>query len=231
MKKRMRLILSWIMAVSVLFGIGYCFTGCINTVIDEASNYTEEEHLQRVSDLVEKRYMQEGSEYTSYEVYPVYDEYEELSYFIVDFEPEGYVYIKLNKVIVTFGPSMYTRSDENEFWRPYTYAPGTECTVPDENGEMVTYEDILFRQDENGNYYGFRVSHFKAANIMNEKRYLLQIYNGTGSSRRGLVPAVKRGDKYLNLVSWEEMEFYPGLQTDECPYADIVFIGKSYFDL
>ena len=227
----MKKAVAWIMAVSVLFGVGYCFTGCIGTVIDEASDYTEEEHLQRVSDLVEKRYMQEGSQYTSYEVYPVYDEYEELQYFVIDFEPEGYVYILLQKTVGRFCRGMYTRDCyENEFWRPYTYAPGAECTVPDENGEMVTYEDILFRQDENGNYYGFRVSHFKAANIANEKRYLLQLNRKSGDPL-GLVPAVKRGEKYLNLVSWEEMEFYPGLRSDVCPYAYIGFIGKPDFDL
>ena len=175
--------------------------------------------------------MQEGSKYTSYEVYPVYNEYEELKYFVIDFEPEGYVYILLQKTVGRFGRGMYTRSYENEFWRPYTYAPGAECTVPDENGKMITYKDVMFKQDENGNYYGFRVSHFKAAKIENERRYLLQIYNGEGSSKRGLIPAVKRGDKYLNLVSWEEFEFYPGLQSDECSYADILFIGKPEFDL
>lgn len=237
----MKKAVAWIMAVSVLFGIGYCFTGCsvlesflgpiLSEPIEEASDYTEEEHLQRVSDLVEKRYMQEGSEYTSYEVHPVYNENDELEYFIVDFEPEGYVYVQMSEVVTIVSVGMYVRyRPENEFWRPYTYAPGTECTVPDENGEMVTYEDIMFKQDENGNYYGFRISHFKAANIANEKRYLLRIYTKSGSFL-GLVPAVKRGDKYLNLVSWEEMEFYPGLKSDDCVVSGIHFIPKPEFEL
>jgi len=231
--QKVKQIIVWIVAISVMLGIGSSFVGCddLVAIIDEASNYTEEEHLQRVSALVEKRYMKEGSEYTSYEVHPVYDEYEDLSYFVVDFEPEGYVYIYLNKKIVSFGPSMYLRDrPESKFWRPYTYAPGAECTVPDENGELVTHHDVMYKQDEEGNYYGFRVSHFKAANIENERRYFLIIYDNNGS-KRGIVPAVKRGDKYLNLASWEEMEFYPGLKSELCPYADIIFIGKPDFDL
>ena len=230
------------MAVSVLFGISYCVAGCsvlesflgpiLNEPIEKSSDYTEEEHLQRVSDLVEKRYMQEGSEYTSYEVHPVYNENDKLEYFIVDFEPEGYVYVQIHDVVTIMTTEMYVRDyHESEFWRPYTYVPGAECTVPDENGEMVTYKDIMFKQDENGNYYGFRVSHFKAAKIKNEKRYLLQIFDSTEGSRRGLVPAVKRGDKYLNLVSWEEFEFYPGLKSDDCVVSEVHFIPKAEFEL
>lgn len=231
--QKVKRIIVWIVAISVMLGIGSSFVGCddLVAIIDEASNYTEEEHLQRVSALVEKRYMKEGSEYTSYEVHPVYDEYEDLSYFVVDFEPEGYVYIYLNKKIVSFGPSMYLRDpDESEFWRPYTYAPGAECTVPDENGELVTHHDVMYKQDEEGNYYGFRISHFKAVNIVDEKRFLFQIYDDAGS-KRGYAPAVKRGDKYFNLVSWEEFEFYPKLRSEECVISGIFFVGKSDFDL
>ena len=187
--------------------------------------------MQRVSALVEKRYMKEGSEYTSYEVHPVYDEYEDLKYFVVDFEPEGYVYVRISEKITLFSAGMYLRDrPESKFWRPYTYAPGAECTVPDENGELVTHHDVMYKQDEEGNYYGFRVSHFKAVNIENEKRYFLIIYDKSGS-KRGIVPAVKRGDKYLNLASWEEMEFYPGLKSKECVVSDIHFIPKKEFNL
>ena len=221
--------LVFFLAIGLLFG----FAGCnlldiiLSEEIDNANNYTEEEHLRRVSDLVEKRYMTDANEYTSFEVYPIYDEYEDLRYFVVDFEPEGYVYIYLNEKVVRFGPSMYWRCPyESEFWRPYTYAPGMECTVPDENGEMVTYHDICFKKDEEGNYYGFRVSHFKAANIKNEKRYLLQIYDKY-SNTEGLVPVVKRDERYLNLVSWEEIEFYDEFCSENCVLSNISFIPKG----
>ncbi len=221
--------LVFFLAIGLLFG----FAGCnlldiiLSEEIDNANNYTEEEHIQRVSELVEKRYMTDTNEYTSFEVYPIYDEYEELRYFIVDFEPEGYVYIYLNEKVVRLGSSMYLRcTPESEFWRPYTYAPGMECTVPDENGEMVTYHDICFKKDEEGNYYGFRVSHFKASNIKNEKRYLFIVYDNTGS-KRGYVPAVKRGERYLNLMSWEEFDFYPEIRSENCVISDIFLLGNQ----
>ena len=142
--QKVKRIIVWIMAISVMLGIGSSFVGCddLVAIIDEASNYTEEEHLQRVSALVEKRY----------EVHPVYDEYEDLKYFVVDFEPEGYVYVRISEKITLFSAGMYLRDrPESKFWRPYTYAPGAECTVPDENGELVTHHDVMYKQDEEGN--------------------------------------------------------------------------------
>lgn len=216
-------IIAVFLAICIMLGIGCSFVGC-SIILDKASNYSEYEHLQRVSDLVEKRYMKEDGKYSSYEVYPVYNGYDELRYFVVDFEPEGYIYILLQEKIILFGVSMYTRSDgESKFWRPYTFEPGMICTIPDENGELKTYYDVCFKKDENGNYYGFRVSHFKAANIKNEKRYLL-------NSERGYIPAVRRGDEYINLVSWDKIE-YPVIEISKYAVSNIGFVGKSYFNL
>ena len=61
------------------------------------------------------------------------------------------------------------------------------------------------------------------AGIENERRYFLEIANG-------FIPAVKRGEQYLDLVDGALIDYMPGM---EVPYAvaDISFIGKSYFDL
>ena len=72
-------------------------------------------------------------------------------------------------------------------------------------------------QDENGAYYGFHVSHFRAANIRDERRYFIPVSDGN------MMPAVKRGDMYLNLVSWQEVpcsaDFDNVLESDETHFA------------
>ena len=167
------------------------FVGCT----PPADKYTEEEHIQRVSKRVEKRYMQEGSEFTGYEVFPLYDANDELKYILVELEPYGFVYIRINKNSVksVLSNGMYWRHHlEGYEWQRYTIVDGERVYETDENGEEIKYKD----------------SHFKVAGVENEKRYLLlaTIYDDYGGNDTRHVPAVKRGDKFLNLVSMEEFD-------------------------
>ena len=77
-----------IVAYILIFTVGYQY----------ASWYTEEQHLARIAERVEKRYFSKGSDYgyTDYEVFPLYDENEKFSYALVEFEPQGFVYIKIS---------------------------------------------------------------------------------------------------------------------------------------
>ena len=194
--------------------------------------YTEEEHLARISELVDKHYMTKDSGYTSFEVFPLYNEYDEFEFAVVEFEPRGYIYVMIRKQTVPLiGTSLYLKdADENRFWRPVVYKEGAICTIINENGEMEIYRNACVKKDENGNYLGFEVSHFKAAQIENEKRYLLALKDNAGSFR-GYIPAVKRGDKILNLASFEEMEYFPEMRSETCTVSNVGFIAKKYFDL
>ncbi len=161
-----------------------------------ASDFTEEEHIARISQLVEKRYFNEESryEYTDYTVYPLYDQNDKLTHFLVEFEPYGFVYIFLNEKenspvvgIVATPVSLYSRHlGEGLYWQRYTLEDDKRNYEVDEKGEYIYYRD----------------SHYKIADIKNEKRYMIKTYN----EHTQYFPAVKRGDKFLNLISMQEFD-------------------------
>ena len=198
-----------------------CFAGCEK----KWKWFTEEQHLERVRKRVEERYMGEGSEYTSFEVFPVYNEYDELGYFVVDFQPQGYVYVKLNER-ASFLRNMYTRDiNENQRWYPYTIEEGMSTIV--DNGEYVNRK---FMEDGEGNYISYCVSHFKAANVGEERRYLLPVereIDVTIAWDVCYIPAIKQGDVYQNLISRETMDYSPGMKNAVYAMADIQFFIDS----
>ena len=229
----MKKIFCRLLALLLLAGIFTVFTGC-----EQANQYSEEEHLQRVSERIESRFMGENSDYTSYKVFPLYDENEELGFFVAEFEPYGYAYIMLRKptsgantIADAFtDASMYQLdAPASREWYPYTVAPGEDVVIinEDENYTME-FHDARLKLDEEGNYIRFRVSHFKAAAVgENERRYLLKVYCSETGSSYNYIPAVKRGDSYLNLVSWETLDRYtPGMTAGDQAVSDIAFFAK-----
>ena len=195
-----------------------------------------EYHVKKMAPLIEKRYFSEGTEYTDYTVYPLYNEHDKLAYFVIEFEPYGYMYISLNKCILFFScylPSAYTRSSDivGELWHRYTLEKGVNTEVTDKNGHTTVHKNERWETDANGNIIEYRDSHFKVAGIQDEKRYLLRVEWLFEKTRtRGYVPAVKRHGKYLNLVSMQEMDYVP-----EVPMAtalsNIGFFPKNFYDL
>ena len=180
-------------------------TGCM----DYASRYSEEKHKERISKLVKKRYMTEESEYTSFEVYPLYNENDELKFFVVEFEPYGYVYVKINeKSNSLLGLSMYMReSRESREWFRYEVDENSEVLITNKNGNGTIYKHRRLTEiQDDGEPVKYKDSHFKVAETGNERRYFIEIecLPSLGSDE-GFVPAVKRGEKYLNLVSMQEL--------------------------
>lgn len=209
MSKKNKLIIavaSILVVVAVAATLMICFP--------RANWISEKRHIERVSKRVEKRYMTKDSkyDYTDYTVYPLYDENDKLGYFLVEFEPYGFVYVIIReKQRIVY--SMYSRgSGEGWPWQRYTVV---------EDGKMQ------FEVDENGEEIFYRDSHFKVAGIENDKRYLFRV-----NHQYGYIPAVKRGDKYLNLVSMEEFDI--DTIKDETIYqavADFGFTNKPLFNL
>ncbi len=194
------------------------------------NNYTTEEHIDRISKLVEKRYINESDEYkegeeytgvnyTGYRVYPLYNESENVDFYLVELEPYGYVYISISDTSYILqlinGRKMYSRcggEGENTTWQRYRLLNqnNTEnLQWKKSNIKKYDYEEILCEVNENGDYVFYDVSHYKAANIENEKRYLL-------NARGSYIPAVKRNDKYLNLISMLEISYSKDLTIKEC---------------
>ncbi len=201
----------------VLAGIIIC-TGYI-----DRSKVTMEEHIKEISERIEEKYMPKYKDFTSYSVYPVYDENEEVYCYLVEFEPEGFMYVHANEkvyftaILGTGGP--YTRNtDPMNGWTEYRLEKN-------ENGEM----ERVYETDENGESVRYLVSPFKMAKIKNERLYLLSANLEEDGCR---FPAVKRGDKYVNVISMEEMDYTPrGIMT-EYPFVGIFFITiKASYDL
>ena len=147
--------------------------------------YSENGHYRRIQKRIEERFIETGV-HKEYELYPLYDEEDKLRYFVVDF-PTNYHIIRINKYdLGCLGVSMYTLSINNP-WQRYVL----------EKGEKI------YEKDKDGNDIFYNQSPYKVAGIKDEKRYLIKIRQGSNSD---YVPAVKRGDKYLNLISMKEEE-------------------------
>ena len=219
-------LLSILMLAVIVLSI-FSLAGC--TV--KASDFSDEEHFERVTKLVEKRYIQDNEDYTGYKLYPLYNENDTLAFFLVDLEPCGYVYIQINDEDLSKigGRSMYTRDcNENRIWRRCTVEIGNTALMTDERGQTVAYPDTKWITDENDEITDYYDSHFKVANICDEKRYLLKIVqNGTYD----YMPAVKRGNQYLNLVSMELMDYESEFETKKYAVAHLGFIAKAEFNL
>ena len=187
---------------------------------------TEKRQLAEVTQRATKRFIEEGriaegciekGKCTGLKVYPLYDENDEMQYFLIDMEPSGYAYVRSNikirnsmsclgRIIANYGE--YTVSYGKPWFRYYRNETDTDYDLRDAE---ILYED----------------SHFKVANIGDEKRYLLKYH--LQSSADKYMPAVKRGDKYLNLVS---MELYdPNHPFNYEPNGFIHFVPHKAFAL
>ena len=141
MKKRITVILT---VMLMLFVSALC-TGC---AAERASDYTEEEHLARVTERIEKKYMTENSKFTSFAVYPLYNEKDKLQYFLVEFEPYDYIVIGIwdnnepLKQLFSSGGSMYKIGYLQQPWSRYTIDTTNNQPKPDTNK--------CYERDENG---------------------------------------------------------------------------------
>ena len=192
--------------------------------------YTDAMHIKRITKRAEERFLGEDSEYTGLEVYPIYNEYDKLRYALIEFEPQGFVYVSIGDQAYPW-KGMYTLSNTGS-WMPYRVKEGVNEKVVDENGDIIAQSfNQEFIRDENGQVIFYNDSHFKAAGIENERRYFLStecaVYIGFN---HGLIPAVKRGEKYLDLIDGAMIDYTPGMKSTYA-IAELVFINKAHFDL
>ena len=193
--------------------------------------YSEKKHIQRIKERAEERFLGEDSEYTGLEVYPIYNEYDELSYALIEFEPQGFVYVAISDQAYLW-KGMYTLSSrKSESWMPYRVKKGVHEDIEDENGNKISQVNREYFCDENGFVIKYDESHFKIAGIENERRYFLYTELADFFGRKeGLIPAVKRGEQYLDLVDGAMIDYTPGMESAYA-IAEIVFINNTGFDL
>ena len=79
--------------------------------------------------------------------------------------------------------------------------------------EESSFPDAFYECDEDGEFVYYNESPFKLADVLDQRMYLLKIYNGH-------IPAVKaENGKYINLISFEEFEYRSEYQEIEYEYA------------
>lgn len=185
-------------ALWMLFSLS-ALTGCS----EKPSKYSKDEHVNRITERIEKRFITGSTELTGFQVFPLYDEADEIKHFLVEFEPYGFLYVRINEKYSTVGSwfggvgSMYTLSDTEvkTSWCSYTI-------------------------DESGNKIIYKKSPYSIAEVGDVKRYLLRN-----------IPAIKTETGYLNLVSMTDVVFTNGQLLIKQPRSDISFIQKGHFDL
>ena len=103
----------------------------------KTSYYSEEKHLERIKNRIEKNIIKNLSEYTDFSVYPLYNQNDELNLFLVEFEPSDFLFIFLRdenwKGLSCFGvsTSMYRMSTIHTEWSPYTVDETDSQPYPD----------------------------------------------------------------------------------------------------
>lgn len=184
------------------------FAGCN----ESPSKYTLEQHTERISERIDERFIGQSSELLDYSLYPLYGENDELLYFLVEFEPYGFVFISLNKVSGIFNREMYRCDDSllTKKWQRYRLCIGGKEPssfeginwLPKEND---TFVNRRYEPNEDGSCKEYSHSPYSIAKVAESKKYFLNVYYG-------YVPAIKQGDNYINLISMEEFEYRGDVQ-------------------
>ncbi len=193
--------------------------GCEEKVEFNPTSMTMEEHADLIYERVEDYYIGSGyyyyKDYKDFDAFPMYNQNDELTHFVVEFEPYGFVYVKINYKAQS-DSELYiidAMEQSNRPWQRYTVDDSKEV-------ESIYYDaDKIYETNENGlvNRYN---SHYKEAGIEGERRYLINIklqddIHGIYNSIYN-IPAVKRGDKWLNLISMEEFALSDDLTKQAC---------------
>ena len=219
MKRITSLILVTMLVVSL-----FAFVGC-----EKADDFSEEEHLQRISERIEKRIINNSTTYTNFEVYPLYNKDNVLNYFLVEFEPYGFIFVLLKdkewEVFSWLGisTSMYMISNlyGDVTWSPYTIDETNSQPYPDIDKKWIV--------DENNNKICYNKSPYYVTQNLNEKKYLLTME--TGSKDAQYICAIKRGETFINLISLTEVDIAKGDLSSKQATLEISFIANKTFDL
>ncbi len=175
---------------------------------------SEERHLEVLEKRLRKYYIESDQfdgKYTDLEVYPIYNENEELTDILVELEPYGFVIVNLIDIDSLYH-SFYAVNWEQELidaaepWSRYRLAldggsptPYNGITWLRQSVGVIEYQpqdNMCFEVDENRELVSFNVSPYKAYGTLEEKLYLVS----------GFIPAVKRGERFFNLISLEEFD-------------------------
>ena len=199
-------------------------------LVERSSDFTEAEHVARVTALAKKRYLGNDEKYTDLQVYPIYDQDDKLQYFLIELEPVGYMIVGIQRTNIYSG--MYTRGSDEEsmYWFRYVSEKGAHAWRTNDYGKRTAVLNRRWTElDDNNEPIKHYDSPYKAAGIQNERRYILNIDQG---SNYGHIFAVKCNDKYFNVITMQCMSFNY-TEDEEFYAADNAghFPVNRYFDL
>ena len=177
----------------------FSFSGCA----DRADSFTIEEHIQRIGERMRARDLTKkppyGFTYDNFEVYPLYNENDEVRYFLIEFEPCGFILIYLREqASIINSRTLYQLIgfyDEEEPWSPYV--------IDETKKETNEYKKWIL--DENGERIYYSKSPYYVANCINKKKYAFPTLDG-------LVPAIKKDGEFVNLISGEIINRVPEME-------------------
>lgn len=189
----------------------FCLIGCEFTI-----DITLEEHYNYIKKIIEEDYTEDIAMYGQYEIYTVYDEQDDYAYFLIEFELDRAIFIKIDKS----NNKYYTHSHQ------FSWKKCKSVFVPRDDGYMsASFKLDYYDKDKEGNINKYHNSPYNYYNVLEEKLYLLFIYRD-GKSEGAYVPAIKKGNNFLNLISMEEFEYFPIAELHSVPYMDISFDVK-----
>lgn len=200
---------------------------------ESPNDYTVEQHSERISKRIEERYFKEETNLTGYTLYPLYNADEELTYFLIEFEPYGFAFVSLRKTNHWFG--MYFISDAymNAAWQRYRLCIDGKEPQPYEGKQWLPnannasgLENFRYEIDNDNNFIEYNHSPYKIADVLNQKLYLLDI-------NIGHIPAIKQGDKFFSLISMDEIDYlgYDYYKSSKITYdkCELAFLNFTFF--
>ncbi len=206
MKKILILILSTLLLANCVM-----FAGCKSNNPD---NYTVEQHIERITERLEKNIERYDYEYDSFKLYPLYNEEEKVEHFLAEFEPYGFCFIKLQKIkILSLSPlvkTMYRRTEfrgikENSYWSPCDYNSPEDEWILDENGEEIHYR---------------KSPYYISGNLENRMYYIYNRYC-----------TIKQGEDYINLVNGNKIEFINGKVSYDEIWLEMGIVNSPHLNL
>ena len=242
MKKKVSIIVTLCVLASVVIAIT---VGCVWTEVANNPNYyTADEHFERVCELAEEKVGKDN-----YKIDYLYNEKDELFGFLIEYSADigGLDIVMVHNPSFSqkvSGVSMYCginanymrykiRKEETEVFENGIkwIRPDKEVLQIEKNGKVEAqlaveaYPDRLWEINENGSGIMHTVSPYALAGADDEMKYLLQVKQ---NGKTDYIPAIKKGDKYLNLISLEEFEYqYEYAQEEQAVMGLTVVSHKS----
>lgn len=183
---------------------------------ENVSNYSDEDHYNNIKSIVKEKYLYKEDNKVSFFMYPLYDENEEISYYLIKFYYSGYMYVKIDK---EDNENPYKIPYKSETWSKYKYVyndANYAYPLIHDNDYIREYE-----LDSSNNVIEYNESPYEVADVLDQKLYLLKIHELSVSDI--LVPAIKSGEKFINLVSMEEFYYLPFYPQNRIPYLNLNF--------